>query len=337
MSQILNHPFYKASKALQNQIVNDIDANLSVLTSSYVPNDSDRKIFFPYGDKYVLLSTFSDNHAQFFFDTGREITEKVEEHEKRIGKAICKEGLYAIMSNCAVLKNDILNYRTYLEKMLKQRSLYNPASTSLINLINNKPEFGSMLREANRIFDANSIIKKMQAYFSPLDFTIVCTLLSDFQQHQFVTQIVQYRLLHFSLADPDCPNIAFEYCYNLIQHLCVIIEASLKDKKHSTLEMGKILLQQTNEPYKSLLNANRAAYPTRSIPDFNLHFPNIVAAFSSCTVRDEMIAYCLYIAYMCRNQVLHNVDSSAIFHGNGLLTEQVIGILLVAVYFTDKV
>ncbi len=337
----MNHPFYKASKQLEDDIIKEIDKNLSPLTNSYIPADSDRQLFFSYGNNYVILSSVNYFHPQFFFDIGTAIIEKIKEHEQRIGKEICKESVYAVMAICAVLKNDILNYRINLERMLKQRQLYNPTPTPLIDLINNEPVFGSVKREANKVFNENSVVKKFHSgIFPELDFPKVCSNLSEFHQKQFVTYILNYRLLHFSLDKPNCPDIIFEHCYSLIQNLCVLIESHLKEKKSSTNLLWALLSNNINEPYKTILNSRltlKTRFNTFDIPTFNTNLPLIIRELETKTDEEEIICYCFYIAYMCRNQVLHNITDHAIFHGDGLLTEKLIGILLSTVHFVSKV
>jgi hypothetical protein len=244
MSQILSHPFYQASKELVDKILHEIDTNLSALTSKYIPAESDKKLFFPYSNSYVLLSTVNYFHPQFFFDIGSKVVDKIREHEGYIGGEICKESVYAIMATCAVEKNDILNYRIYLDKMLEQRQLYLSVPTPLIDLINGEPAFGSAKREANRVFNDNSIINKFQkGAFSYMNFTNTCSTLSLFHQQQFVTYILDYRLLHYSLNTSNCPEIIFNQCYSLIQSLCVLTESSLKENKASSKLFWNLLEQ----------------------------------------------------------------------------------------------
>lgn len=341
MSKILNHPFYKASKQLEEEIINDIDSKLSLLTNTYIPSDPDRKMFFAYGDKYVLLSSVNYFHPQFFFYIGTKIIEKTTEHELRIGVEICKESVYAIMAMCAVLKNDILNYRIYLERMLEQRQLYVTTPASLIDLINNEPVFGSVKREANRVFNDNSVVQKFQSgLFADINFTTTSTTLSLFHQKQFVTYILNYRLLHYSLDKTNCPDIVFEQCYSLIQNLCVLIESNLKEKKASTLLLWPLLTTYIDEPYKSTLSTTltlKARFKTNNISTFNTNLPLVIAELDACTNPEQIICYCFYIAYMCRNQVLHNVTDVVIFHNDGIVTEKLIGILLSTVHFVSKV
>lgn len=341
MSQILNHPFYQASRQLEDDIVNQVDNNLSALTTTYVPSEPDRQLFFPFGNNYALLSSLNYFHPQFFFDIGTKVVEKTNEHETRIGKEICKEGIYAVMAMCAVAKNDILNYRIYLEKMLQQRQLYLHTPTPLIDLINNEPVFGSAKREANRVFDANTVVSKFKTgNFPDLTFTNVCSSLSAFHQKQFVTYILNYRLLHYSLNNPTCPDIVFDHCYSLIQNLCVLVESHLKEKKSSSNLFWNLLQQNINEPYKSIMSTRlnlKTRFNTHDIPTFNTHLPAIIAEFETKTDQEELICYCLYVTYMCRNQVLHNITDGAVFHGDGILTEKLIGILISAVHFVSKV
>jgi len=341
MSEILNHPFYQASRQLEEDIIKEVDNNLSALITSYTPADPDRQLFFPYGNNYVLFSSINYFHPQFFFDIGLKVIEKTSEHESRLKKEICKEGIYAVMAMCAVAKNDILNYRIYLEKMLQQRQLYSNTPTQLIDLINTEPIFGSAMREANRVFDDNSIINKFKTgVFPDLNFTNVCSSLSVFHQKQFVTYILNYRLLHYSLNNPTCPDIIFEHCYSLIQNLCVLVESHLKEKKTSTNLLWNLLQQDINVPYKSILSTRlnlKSRFNTHDIATFNIHIPTIIAEFETKTDSEELICYCLYITYMCRNQVLHNITDGAIFHQNGVLTEKLIGILISAVHFVSKV
>ena len=341
MSQILNHPFYIASRKLEDDILNEVDINLSALTSSYIPSNSDSQLFFSYGNNFVLFNSVNYFHPQFFFDIGIKVIEKTKEHENRIGKEICKEGIYAVIAMCAVTKNDILKYRIYLEKMLQQRELYLHTPTPLIDLINGEPVFASVKRESSRIFEANSVVNNFKkGYFPDFTFTNVCTALSIFHQKQFVTYILNYRLLHYFLDNPNCPEIIFDHCYSLIQNLCVLVESHLKEKKNSTNLLWKLLQQNINEPYKSILATRlslNARFNTHDITTFNTHFSPIISEFESKDDPDELICYCLYITYMCRNQVLHNVTNSAIFQGDRILTEKLIGILISAVHFVSKV
>ena len=341
MSQILNHPFYQASSQLEYDIVNQVDNNLDALTNTYVPSYNDRNLFFPYGNNYVLQNSVNYFHPQFFFDIGIKVIEKANEHESRIGKEICKEGIYAVMSMCAVAKNDILNYRIYLEKMLQQRHLYLPTPIPLIDLINNEPVFDSAKREANRVFDANSIVHKFKTgSFPEISLTNVCTSLSDFHQKQFVTYILNYRQLHYSLNNPTCPEIIFEHCYSLIQNLCVLVESHLKEKKSSQNSLWNLLQLNIKMPYKSILSTRlnlKTRFNTHDIPTFNTHLPTIIEEFETKTNQDELICYCLYVTYMCRNQVLHNITDGAIFHGDGSFTEKLIGMLISSVHFISKV
>jgi hypothetical protein len=337
---ISSHPFYIASENLVDHIINDVDMKLSSLLNTYIPSNNDNQLFIEYGNNYLLLNTWKYFHPQFFFEIGLEIIEKTKEHEVRIGKEICKESVYAIMAICAVFKNDILNNRIYLEKMLVQRKLYNSTPQILIDLINNEPVFGFIKRETNRVFNDNSFIQKLQgSFFSGLDFTMLTSNLSIFHQKQFLTYILNYRLLHYSLDKPTCPDIIFEHCYTLIQNLCVLIESDLKEKKSSRHLLGKLITLDINEPYKSKISILNliGRFSTNSISTFNTNLPQVITELDTCTNLEEMICYCLYISYMCRNQVLHNINPNLIFHKDGILTEKIIGILLSTIHFNSKV
>jgi len=339
MSKILSHPFYIESKKLEDSILKDIDMNLSKLDATYKPTNSDNKLFYPYGDNYVLFSTFNYFHPHYFFEIGRGIIEKVEEHESRLGLGICKEGLYSIMAVCAIQKNDVLNYRVYTEKALIERSKYSSTTPLLIDLIKSEPIFGSINREATRVVESNSIVVKMKTYFPDISFIEIADNLQNFQQQQFVNYILNYRLLHYYLDKADCPAIAFEHCYSLVQNLCVLFESALKTKKSSTKQLWNLISQDTNAPYKTILTTGLnliSIYPTHSISDFNTHYPNILIAFDAETNPDNLIVYSEYILYMCRNQILHNLTDTACFHGNGQATEKLIGILIFAIYSIRK-
>jgi hypothetical protein len=225
--------------------------------------------------------------------------------------------------------------------MLQQRSLYTITPTPLIQLIISEPIFGSLKRETNRIFSANSVLNKLALlYFPDLTFTDICTSLSDFHQKQFVTYIANYRLLHYSLSQSTCPSIIFEHCYSLIQNLCILVESHLKEQKTSPNLLWNLLTQNINEPFKSILTSRltlKSRFNTFDISTFNTHFEPIILEFETTNDPEEIICYCLYITYMCRNQVLHNITSGAKFHGNGDLTEKLIGILISAVHFVSKV
>ncbi|TDX00457.1 hypothetical protein EDB95_1482 [Dinghuibacter silviterrae] len=53
-----------------------------------------------------------------------------------------------------------------------------------------------------------------------------------------------------------------------------------------------------------------------------------------CYNQYDIVAYALYIAYMCRNQVLHSVAENILFYRDGEMTEKIIGVLIGAIYFT---
>lgn len=339
MSKILSHPFYIESKKLEDSILEDIETNLLKLDATYTPSNVDHQLFFPYGNNFVLLSTINYFHPHYFFEIGKTIIEKVEEHEKRIGLNICKEGLYSIMAVCAIQKNDVLNYRVYTERALHERASYTPTTPLLIDLIKSEPTFGSISREATRVIDSNSVIVKMKFHFSDISFIEIADKLQNFQQQQFVNYILNYRLLHYYLDKANCPTVVFEHCYSLIQNLCVLFESALKTKKGSTKMLWNLISEDTNAPYKSILNTGlnlKSVYPTHDISTFNAHFPNILSAFEAEINPDNLVVYSEYILYMCRNQILHNLTDTACFHGNGQDTEKLIGILIFAIYSIRK-
>jgi hypothetical protein len=341
MSQLQNHPFYKASGQLEDEIVNQVDNNLSVLTTSYVPSDPDRLLFLPYGDNYVLLNIINYSHPQFFFNIGIKVLEKTHEHEIRIGKEICKEGIYMVMAMCSVVKNDILNYQIYLEKMLEQRQLHLHTQPTLIDLIDSDPVFGPVKRNAEEVFEANTVVKNFKrSCFPDVTFNNTCSFLSFFHQKQFLTYILNYRLLHYSLINPNCSDIVFEHCYSLIQNLCALVESHLKETKNSSNLLWQLLKNDINDPYKSILLTRlnlKTRFNTNDIATFNTNLPTIITEFEGKTDPEELICYCLYVTYMCRNQVLHSVTDAAVFHKDGILTEKLIGILISAVHFVSKV
>lgn len=339
MSKILSHPFYIESKKLEDSILKDIDSNLSKVDTSYKPSHSDNQLFFPYGDNYVLFSSFNYFHPHYFFEIGRAIIEKVEEHESRIGLCICKEGLYSIMAVSAIQKNDVLNYRVYIERALIEKAKYSLTTPLLIDLIKSEPVFGSINREATRVIESNSVILKMKIHFSDISFIEITDKLQNFQQQQFVNYILNYRLLHYYLDKADCPSIVYEHCYSLIQNLCVLFESALKTKKSSTKQLWNLISQDTNAPYKTILTTGLnliSTYPTHSISDFNTHYPNVLIALEAEANPDNLIVYSEYILYMCRNQILHNLTDTAYFHGKGKETEKLIGILIFAIYSIRK-
>lgn len=340
MSQIMSNPFYQASHTIHSKILSGVNQNLDALTNSYNPSADDNKLFFPYGNEYALNNMVMFFHSQFFFDIGKDLLEEVTVHEIRIGKEICKEAILAVMAVSCIMKNDVLNYRVYLERMMQQRRLYDPSSPNLITLISNEPVFGSVKREAERVFDVNVFIQKLKSsLYTDISFSGVASTLTSLYQAQFVNYVLNYRLLHYYLIAPNCPDIVYEHSYSLIQNLCVLFESQLKINKSSVNLLGKLLSQDINVTYRTHYTTTlslQSTYPTNNIATFNTHLPNVIAALDIATTDLDTVVYCSYIAYMCRNQVLHNISDTVIFHGDPILTEKIIGILLTSIYFMNK-
>ena len=338
--EIINHPFYKAADNIVNQIIREVRTNLKSVGPRHTPEDCDRELFYPYGNWYIRLSSINHYHPQFFFDIGQELLDEATEHEKKMGAHISKEGIYAVRAICAVMKNDLFQYRINLERMLMERGLYDPVTLDLANLINNEPVFYSVKREANLVFDENCVIRQLKdmRIFNEFDFLSTLSKLSPFHQKQWLTYVLNYRLLHVYLGRVDCPNYVHDQCYGFMQDVCVLFESALKDKKGSTKRFWGLLSQKISEPYKSnlltVLNLS-GRYPVHSITDFNTHFPSLLEEFKSLPNSEDIICYCIYICYICRNQILHNLTSRPIFHGNGEMTEKLIGILLTSIYAVD--
>ncbi|TDX00458.1 hypothetical protein EDB95_1483 [Dinghuibacter silviterrae] len=224
----------------------DIKERLAALTIEYAASFEDHKLYEPF--LYPAIRLMS-RYPQFSFSLGFSLVPIVREYEARIGKEICKEALYAAMSVCAVEKNDVLQYRVYLDKMLQQRELYDKSMPELIDLITSGGVFGPLEKGVNSVFDENMVIVRLKNFFGTLTFTDTCRGLHSLQRH-FINQIVEYRLLHASLKYEDCVDVIFEKCYTLIQTLCTLVETALREKLKSTSQLGG-LINRLPEPYTS--------------------------------------------------------------------------------------
>jgi len=323
-----------------NYFRSEMQKILSRLDENYVPSQNDESLF----NLYVKFARGDLSHrfAHFTFKLGFHIEDKVKEREKEIGKEICKEALYSRMAICCLEKNDIFEYIIYLEKMLQQKKLYDATEVTLVDILNMEQEYDPIITEANRLIDVdNTITKRLKIFFNNFSFINVLISISPFQQKIFMNQMITYRLLHASLMEKNCGDIIHEQSFNLIQNLCTLVETALKEKlKKPKSTFEPLLKYHLNEPYKSVLeNLNLfSVYQVKnSIHNFNKYIQRILPELETCSDKNAIVVFALFIAYLCRNQVLHNVSGEIAFRGNGKLTEKIIGVLLASVYFASNI
>ena len=132
------------------------------------------------------------------------------------------------------------------------------------------------------------------------------------------------------------------YCQELINSLCILCEANLKNIPAVTENMmGPII--NNNLP---TINANVSAvvgvsnppsglflrYPTRNEVDFNNSFPLLITAIKTNSLTEEEVkAHLIYGAYMLRNKTLHDYNPNLVYYNNPQLFLDTIGALFGAV------
>jgi hypothetical protein len=333
------------ANVLKQKLINAIEANLSTRNHAVSYDPADRSLFEPAVDFSATINLQQTGMYSYVFYSLLEVKELVEQYETTHCVKVNKSDLYFSLAYTSALNNATINSSTYWELCITEESQatgasYNPVTAlrdilSRMTIVTTSVELG---------LEVNNLYNDLKVQYTWIGgFAHNLLQLTDPSIFSYFACGLRNRTGSGWLNTPgiEMPKM---YAQELINALCILTEATLKLRpaltpfSHRTIGTLFTNLDAQNPAVSALVGKPGptgglfATYPTTSQSDFNANFPRLISAIKTGTqTDDEVKAHLLYGAYMLRNKVLHNFDSSLVYYNDVSLFYDAIAIAFGAV------
>ena len=284
---------------------------------------------------------YGEELYSYTFQLGKDVLRYVEDFEYRNRIKVNKRHLYFGLSVNSIYMNDTINGMIYWELSQKDDAItLGVAYNSQQAIIDTFHKFTSVVSPLTTVFNENTLHYQLRNKYAFIEeFKLVIAKQQVPELFSFFSCALRYKQVNYWLKN-DFTDMTKMYAQELVNSLCILCEASLKDISLVTQSvLGKIL--NTDIPNISLSLSNVlghsypkpntglfATYPTLTDADFNTSLQLIIASIKSLTLSDdEMKAHLIYLTYMLRNNALHDVRASLNYYNNANQFDEVIILL----------
>ena len=319
----------------RSRLIDDIKSELS--NGNFNANIVD-----PIFDFHVELMQY--DYSSLSIGIAKEAEEVITDYESQNPTLIVnKEKLYFLFALLSTTSGNTMTSTTYWELTLKEASRISGTPVSINHIINQMPvRFTSLLNATKLRHDQNMMISALRPRYAFIyDYEANLNYLNNLSLLSFLSSGI--RNVHINtLFDTfnQTVDVVKMYAQELINNLCVLNEAELKNNPHiprllpnqKDRMIGKMLqCLSTINPGVHAVFSTLHTIPTiklSSETDFNNNFFNFLQIIESGTLTDdELKAYVLFGLLNLRNKVLHNLNPNLIYFNNTVLFLKTIGLL----------
>jgi hypothetical protein len=301
------------------------------------PNGDDK--LFEFYQQLVVSTVISQDFLSLIKSYGQRLLEKTTEFESKRPVSINKSQLYLGLSLNSIHLNDTINGTVFweLHKMEeKKRGQENLPLNS-----------HSVINPINHDISQNNLYKILATKYPSIveNFDILLPKLPLPEQSAYLSAGIRYRSISYWLNN-DFTDMTKHYGQELINTLCILCEASLKNINGVTKTMMGDILNNNLRPIAPNISniigySNKnpktglfLTYPNdkNNYAVFNKSFQNLVLKLKKNNLsEDELKAYSLYAAYLLRNNSLHDFNPSLVYFNDRDLFLDAIGLLFSSV------
>jgi len=308
--------------------------------TSYLRTDD--RLFEPYTDLLALVTIGRENFS-FVREIGSSILQIAKQFEANNSVFINKSHLYFGLSLNSIYISDSINAMIYWELSQEEESHTQGATFNSTAAINNTiGKFSSVINPINLSLNSNPLYKGLRDNYAFIpDFTAILSFQHAPELFAYFSSGLRFRHVDYWLKN-EFTAMTRIYCQELINSLCILCEANLKNIPAVTENMmGPIInknLPTINANVSALIGVSSPPsglflrYPTKTEVDFNSSFPLLITAIKTNSLTDrELKAHLIYGAYMLRNKTLHDYNPNLVYYNNKHLFSDTIGALFGAV------
>ena len=313
-----------------------------VATASDLPTDDE--LFKPYVE-FLVSATIGAEHYSFVRSIGNTVKGTIEDYEREKGVTINKRHLYFGFSLNALYMNDTINAMIYWELYMKEEHRVSGAAYNAVAALNRTiQQFTSAINPITSGINDNPLYKILKPKYTFIeDFPTLLPKYHSPEIFSYFSSGVRHRQIGYWIKK-EFTDMSKMYGQELINALCILVEASFKDLGASGM-LGPILnhfLPGYNAAVSHVIGLSAdgprpatglfLSHKTKTEAEFNTNFPLIIAAVKGGGLADDQLkGYLIYGAYMLRNKSLHDYNPNLAYYNNRDLFIDTIGLLFAAV------
>ena len=303
---------------------------------------TDDRLFEPYADLLALVTIGRENFS-FVREIGSSILQIAKKFEADNSVFINKSHLYFGLSLNSIYLSDSINAMIYWELSQEEESHTQGATFNSTAAINNTiGKFSSVINPITLSLNSNQLYKGLRDNYTFIpDFTAILSFQHTPELFAYFSSGLRFRHVDYWLKN-EFTAMTRIYCQELINSLCILCEANLKNIPTVTENMMGLIINNNlptiNATVSALIGVSNpisglfSRYPTKTEVDFNNSFPLLIAATkTNLLTEEELKAHLIYGAYMLRNKILHDYNQNLVYYNNQHLFSDTIGALFGAV------